>query len=235
MAVILGSLTTVTINGQTDGIQSANWQIQVSTNRLWELGSWDAYATQVTKTESVSITTYAGVVLDALGAAVTLTPNIDCDDSTAVLPIGISVQDCGGFSGAGLATADRFITSYSYSKGDPNAFGTESWSMQDWIDAGVTLPLINTGAPSAVIQGKSEGNYTGNLTNMPEDVGITMEVEGQVSGSQGSVSAGFPGIGNADTTVYGFVSEIGTGRLEDAGKVGQSSVSIPHQPLYLGT
>ena len=36
MAVILGSLTSVTVGGATDGFQSVNWQIQVSINRLWE-------------------------------------------------------------------------------------------------------------------------------------------------------------------------------------------------------
>ena len=230
MAVILGSLTNVVVESQTDGIQSINWQIQVSVTRLWELGSWDAYATQVTKTESVSLTTYAGVI-----PAVTLEPNQDCSDSTGVLNVGVTVASCGAFAGASLTAEDRFITSYSYSKEDANAFGTESWSLQNWVDAGVALPLINTGAPTFVIQGKSEGNYTGNLTSMPDDVGLIMEAAGQVTGTQGSVSAGFPGIGNADDTVYGFVTSIGGGALEDAGKVGNSSATIPHQPLYLGT
>jgi hypothetical protein len=51
---------------------------------------------------------------------------------------------------------------------------------------------------------------------------------------QGSVSAGFPGIGNASDTIYGLVTQVGGGSLEDSGKTGESNASVPHNPLYLG-
>lgn len=224
MGVIIGSMTTVSIDG-TDGFQSVNWAIQVQPNRLWELGSWDPYKTQVTKIITVNVTTYASAI-----STVTLSPSTSCTDSTARKNVGISVSACGPTSAISFSESGMFLMSYSYSKGDPSALGTESWSFQKWVDAAVTgTYLISIDAPTAVIQGKAEGNKTGNVSNL----GIVLDSVGQVTGTQGSVSAGFPGLGNADETVYGLVSSVGGGSLEDSGKVGQSQATIPHNPLYL--
>ena len=134
---------------------------------------------------------------------------------------------------------DLFITSYSYSKGDPTTFATESWSFQKWVDAappGHTPDPINddilyTGAPDYTIQGITEGNYSGDVT----DLGLVLDADGQVNGTQGSVTAGFPGIGNADVITYGIATQIGGGTLFESGRIGNSSASIPHSPLYVGT
>ena len=179
MAVIIGSATQVVIDGGSDGFQSIQWSIQVQNNRLWSIGNWNPYGTQVLKT---------------------------------------------------FNEQDMFIMSYSYSKGDPNAFGTESWSFQKWVDSEVTgADIINTVAPTAVIQGITEGNYT---ADSGLNVGMTLSSEQQVSGFQGDISAGFPGVGQANTITYGIVTNIGGGDLEKAGKLGNSSASIPHQPIY---
>ena len=89
---------------------------------------------------------------------------------------------------------------------------------------------MNVLAPTYVIQGRAEGSRTGNVT----DLGVVFQADGQITGQQGSVSAGFPGLGNADDTVYGLVIQVGGGTLEDSGKTGEASASIPHSPLYLG-
>lgn len=225
MAVIIGSATQVVIDGGSDGFQSIQWSIQVQNNRLWSIGNWNPYGTQVLKTLSVSVTTYAGV-LDA----VILSPSSDCSDSTASKDIYINPSSCGGAIVDTFNEQDMFIMSYSYSKGDPNAFGTESWSFQKWVDSEVTgADIINTVAPTAVIQGITEGNYT---ADSGLNVGMTLSSEQQVSGFQGDISAGFPGVGQANTITYGIVTNIGGGDLEKAGKLGNSSASIPHQPIY---
>ena len=225
MSIIIGSLTTVNIDG-TDGFQSIQWAMQVSPNRLWQLGSWNPYRTQVTKTITVNVTTYAGIL-----GVMTLTPSTDCVDSTAVKDISISVAACGPTSAINFNETGMFLMTYGYSKGDPMAFGTESWSFQKWVDADATgAEFLNVLAPTAVIQGRAEGSKTGNVTNF----GVAFQADGQVVGQQGSVSAGFPGLGNADETTYGLVTEVGGGSLEEAGKSGESNATIPHSPLYLG-
>ena len=225
MGVIIGSMTTVNIDG-TDGFQSVNWAMQVSPNRLWELGSWNPYRTQVTKTITVNVTTYAGII-----NTMALSPSTGCIDSTAKKNISISIAACGPTSAIDFSEDDMFLMSYSYSKGDPTAFGSESWSFQKWVDADATgAEFLNVLAPTCVIQGRAEGSKTGNATNL----GVVFAADGQVTGQQGSVSAGFPGIGNADETVYGLVIQVGGGSLEDSGKTGESNASVPHNPLYLG-
>ena len=224
MGVIIGSLTTVNIGG-TDGFQSVNWNIQVQSNRLWELGSWDVYKTQVTKTITVSVTTYAGVL-----GSVNLTPSTSCANSSANKTIIISASACGTGGSVNFNEANMYITSYSYSKGDPTAFGTESWSFQKWVDPGnLGAGYIEVGEPTFVLQGISEGSKTGNVSNL----GVIIDSATSLTGSQGSVSAGFPGLGNADDIEYGIVSRIGGGTLEQSGKTGQSNASVPHQLLYL--
>jgi len=224
MSVIIGSMTTVNIGG-TEGFQSVNWATQVSPNRLWELGSWDPYKTQVTKTITVNVTTYAGTI-----STMTLAPSTSCTNSSAKKTVSISVGACGPTGSISFSESGMFLMSYSYSKGDPTAFGTESWSFQKWVDADASGDeFLNILAPTCVIQGKSEGSRSGNATNL----GVVFQDTGQVTGQQGNVSAGFPGVGSASDTIYGLVTQVGGGSLEDSGKIGESSASIPHSPLYL--
>lgn len=228
MAIIIGGMTTVIIDASSDGFQSVNWSVQVQPTRLWELGSWSMYKTQVAKTITVNVTTYASVL-----NSVVLVPNEDCSNSTAIKNISISITQCGDVEIPDMEDlSEMFVMSYSYSKSDPNTFGTETWQYQKWVEADAEGDdFINVGAPSSVIQGKAEGSWGGNVGNP----GVILDVDGQVTGQQGNVSAGFPGMGNFDETTYGLVNTIGDGTLEEAGKTGQSNATIPHQPLYLGT
>lgn len=235
MAVILGSMTSVTVDGNSDGYQSANWNRQVQNNRLWQIGQWVPYTTQVTITETVSLTTYAGA-LDQLVLDVTTS----CSDSTAEKIVIIDPQSCSALTGLGIS-GNFFVTSYSYSKGDPQGFGTETWSLQRWVDATgetVGIPgspqgdsLIGTAAPDYVLQGISEGTYSNEGMSVA-DVGITAGVMGAPS-TQGSVSAGFPGQGSATVVETTIPTAVGAGAINAPGGLGQSSVTIPHQPLYV--
>jgi hypothetical protein len=229
MGVIIGGMTTVIIDSSS-GFQSINWATQVQPTRLWQLGSWNPYRTQVSKMLTVNVTTYAGSI-----GQVSLLPSVDCIDSTAQKDVYIGVASCGPTAAITLDWDEMFLMSYSYSKGDPIGLGMESWSFQKWVDADATgAEFLNIAAATAVIQGRTEGTRTGNVGNGTTDLGVHFFPDGQVTGSQGSVTAGFPGIGNADDITYGLIDIVGGGMLEDTGGVGQSNASVPHQPLYLG-
>jgi hypothetical protein len=131
-----------------------------------------------------------------------------------------------------------YMTSYSYAKEDASGFATESWAFQAWVASGLpsNSNFIYVPAPSVVLEGITEGNRSGNAGNGTTDLGIVFlapESSHVVQGQQGSVSAGFPGVGNADTISLGIVSAVGGGILESAGRTGRSSGTIPRQPLYL--
>lgn len=221
MAIIIGALTNTGIQGTI----SAQWGVQAQLNRLWQLGSWDPYRTVVTKVENASFTTYAGSV-----GTKDLTPATSCANSTATISVNIVPATCGA-SVPGLS-GNFYLMSYSYSKGDAIGIGQESWSGQRWPGGGGGGGNVYyTGAPTYVLQGPSEGSRSGDVSN----TGIVFDSgAAQVEGTQGSVSAGFPGIGQADTTIHGIVNRVGGGTLKEDGRIGQGSASIPHQPLYIG-
>jgi len=231
MGVILGVMTTVSIDGDNTGFQSVNWNINRQPNRLWQLGSWAPWKTQVGTTVTISVTSYAGAL-----AVQTLRASTSCEISPASKTIAISADSCDPATTVDVSYANMFLTSYSYSKGDAVGFGTESWSFQKWIESGVSGDFLVMPEPTYILQGTTEGSKSGNVTSL----GLVFFSDGEVGGShivegqQGSVSAGFPGVGNADTIQLGLVKQVGGGSLEDGGRTGQSSATIPHQPLYVG-
>ena len=50
----------------------------------------------------------------------------------------------------------------------------------------------------------------------------------------GALVAEYKFNGNANDVTLGLVDRVGGGRLDDDGRMGQSSATIPHQPLYIG-
>lgn len=230
MSIILGSMTQVAVDGYTNGYQSISWNIDNQPNRLWQLGSWLPYRTQVTSVVSLNLTTYAGVLMP-----INLSPSASCADSTATKRIMLNVSACG--PGESVAfDYTMYATSYSYAKEDPVGFGTESWSFQKWVDfSGQSSEnFIYVGEPTYVLQGISEGSRSGDVGNGTSDMGVVFNNTTVVSSQQGSVSAGFPGLGNADTTELGIVIRIGGALLQAGGKTGRSNATVPHNPLYLG-
>jgi len=228
MAIILGTSTTLLIDGTSDGFQSVSWSISRQPNRLWQLGSWDPYRTQVVATVNVNVSSYAGA-LTSLNSDI-IRPSTSCEFSPARKSIQLVAYACDPTNNVDIDYSDMYITSYSYSKGDPTGFGTESWSFQTWIDPNLSgSEFLSIPTPSHVLQGISEGQRSGNVTNL----GVSFLSSGLVSGQEGSVSAGVPGLGNANTVELGIVNGIGGGSLEEYGKDGSSSASIPHTPLYV--
>jgi len=232
MAIILGSATIVSVDGETEGIISANWGISPQVNRLWQLGSWTPYKTTVSRLRNVNLTMYAG----AGPEFPSLTPAASCANSDIKMTVIITPQGCGtGISELG-GTFEVYVSSYSYDKGDAVGFGQQSYAGQEWVDAtpaeeNEENDIIFLGAPSYILLGISEATIT---ADDGLDTGVVLNAAWNVEGTQGNVSAGSPGIGTANTTVYGIPISIDNGSLVARGLTGQASVTIPHTPIYIG-
>jgi len=207
MGVVLGSMTTTSPVGAV----SANWGISGQVNRLYELGTMDPYWERIVMMESISITFYGGA-----GPTVSISPSISCSNSTAKFSATISPGGCGAVGG-GLS-GSFFLMSYSYSKNDPIGYGQATYNGQRWVSAPTPIVLC----------GVSEGSASGGV-----DSGVTLTES--YEGSQGSVSAGFPGVGWASTVSYGLVTGVTGGAGKADGSQGQGNATVQHQPIWLGS
>ena len=124
MPVIIGAGTTVTSDLISGGFVSVSFSLSPSVERLFQLGSFDAFDLNITEQESVSITNFGGA-----STPVALAPSTACVDSTAKMAVVITPAPCvGAATPIDRTGADSlFITSFSYSK-DFQGFGQESWS-----------------------------------------------------------------------------------------------------------
>lgn len=208
------------------GFVSVSFSISPSIERLFELGSFDAYDLQLQNQESVSITNYGGASIP-----VALQPSTTCEDSTAKMDITIVPAPCTGSTDPIIRTGANamFITSYSYSK-DFQSYGQESWSLQG-------KPQIPgyTGSMS-YIQGFAEGNRLEGTDIVSNDgIVLTGSVPATSFDAQGrsiSISAGSPSLGQDDIQTFGKVTQVGGAVGKEDGKRGQASANIPHQLIY---
>jgi hypothetical protein len=226
MAVIIGAGTSVTSDIISGGFVSVNFSLSPSVERLFQLGSFDAFDINITEQESVSLTNYGGA-----SSTLPLAPSTACVDSTAKMAVEITPAPCAGSSTPITRTgADSlFITSYSYSK-DFTTFGQESWSLQ-------SKPIITGFTGSQVfIQGFAEGNHLIGSDIVSDDgIVLTGSVAATTEDALGrslSVSAGSPGLGNDDTQEFGKITQIGGAVGKEDGKRGTSSANVPHQIVY---
>lgn len=226
MVVIIGAGTTVTSNIITGGFVSVSFSLSPSVERLFQLGSFDAFDVNVQTQESISLSNYGGG-----STAVTLTPSTSCADSSATMDVVITPAPCTGSTTPITRTgADAlFINSFSYSK-DFQSFGQESWSLQG-------KPILEgfTGSTS-FIQGFSEGNrITGSDIVSNDGIVLTGSKAGDTIDATGrnlQVSAGSPSIGQDDTQEFGKATSIGGAVGKEDGKRGTSSVNVPHQLVF---
>lgn len=209
MAIIIGAGTQVSFPGAAC-VVSANWNYNPNPQRLYCLGSWTPHDIIEKPTWTISLTTYAP------GPTHSVPASDSCDD-VQDQSISISPAGCGpGFPGS--ISGNFAISGYSYSKGDPNAPGQETWNFTRWPAAG------GTPAPNYVIRGIVDGTATDPIVN----TGIVFSGS-TVEGSSGSVSAG--STGEANTTYHGVVSSIGGG-TSAGGTTGNGSANIPLTPLW---
>jgi len=205
---------------------SVSFSLSPSVERLFQLGSFVAFDTQIQTQESVSLSNFGGA-----STPLVLTQNTTCDDSTAKMDVTIVPAPCTGSTTPIVRTGANalFVTSYSYSK-DFQGFGQESWSLQGKPNIpGFTGNL-------AFIQGFSEGNRLIGPDIVSND-GIVLTGSDGVSAfdAQGrniSVSAGSPSLGQDDTQEFGRVTQVGGAVGQEDGKRGNSSASIPHQLIF---
>lgn len=226
MPVIIGAGTTVTSDIISGGFVSVSFSLSPSVERLFQLGSFDAFDINLTEQESVSLTNYGGA-----STPVALAPSTSCSDSTAKMAVEITPAPCAGVTTPITRTgADSlFITSFSYSK-DFQGYGQESWSLQ-------SKPIISGFTGSQVfIQGFAEGNQLVGSDIVSDDgVDLTGSVAATSYDAEGrnlSVSAGSPGIGSDDTQRFGKVTEIGGAVGKEDGKKGNASATVPHQIVF---
>jgi hypothetical protein len=208
------------------GFVSVSFSLSPNVERLFQLGSFDAFDINITEQESVSLTNYGGA-----SSTVALAPSTACVDSTAKMAVIITPAPCvGGTTPINRTGSDSlFITSYSYSK-DYQSYGQESWSLQ-------SKPILTGFTGSQVfIQGFAEGNHlTGTDIVSDDGIVLTGSVAATTEDAEGrslSVSAGSPGIGQDDTQVFGKITQIGGAVGKEDGKRGTSSANIPHQIVY---
>lgn len=206
MAIIIGAGTIASFAGAC--VISVSWGYSPNTQRLYCLGSWSPHQSLDRPTETVSLSIYAP------GPSYNIPASDACENVSSDVSVSVSPGGCG--TPLGGVSGNWGITSYSYSKDDPQAPGQESWSFTRWVGENV---------PDYVIRGISEGSATDPIVN----TGIVFE--GTTSeGTSGNVSAG--GVGRADKTYYGVVAVIGGG-TSARGKIGSGSASIPLTPLWL--
>ena len=205
---------------------SVSFSLSPSVERLFQLGSFDAYDIQLQTQESISISNYGGA-----STPVALAPSTSCDDSTARMDVVITPSACVGSVTPITRTGSDalFITSFSYSK-DFQGYGQESWSLQG-------KPII-TGYTGSIsfIQGFSEGQRIEGADVVSNDgIVLTGSVPATSFDAQGrslSVSAGSPGLGQDDTQTFGKVTQIGGGVGREDGKRGNASANVPHQLIF---
>lgn len=209
--IIIGAGTNVTLPDGDYCVTSVNWNYNPNPQRLYCLGDWDPHRTIEKATWTVSLTLYSP------GPSKAVDPSTDCENIQDYQLL-IDPRGCGDVAPAPVAGSFA-ISGYSYSKGDPNAPGQETWNFTRWVASG------NTPAPNYVIRGIVEGTATD-----PEDeTGIVFRAGTKTQATAGSVSAG--STGRYDITNHGVVSNIGNS-FSPAGSTGNGNASIPLTPLW---
>lgn len=218
MAVIIGQATTVSFGDAC--VQQVSWNANPNVQRLYCLdGTFQAWKLSAKPSITVNLSIYSP------GPTYDCSPSTECESfSGGDIECSVSPGVCGDSSITGI-DGTFYVNSYSFSKEDASMPGQESWSLITWdstiVDTGV-IELV--AVPTYVIRGTAEGQATDSTIT-----GITFE---QTTGTftTGSVSAGQ--VGKADVITTGIVNTVGGGSTS-AGDIGNGSVSIPIQPLYI--
>ena len=203
--------------------------------RLYELGSFNPYDTQVTRTRTISVNVY-GSKPDGTGGSLPLdvTPSTSCVDASVT---NITVNPASCVASLLPFAGDYFLNSYGYSK-DNLGFGQETWSF-------TSKPEITDYSGTIVmLRGIAEGTIaTGDGVMLAAYQGVTIDAAASddslgntIEGESGSVAAGTPGIGNFDVQRHVIVTTVGGSRGKHAdidGQTGAVSISIPLTPVFL--
>lgn len=234
MAVIIGGGSSITTtlfpNG---GIASVSFGITPTVNRLWQLGSFSPFDTITQNQRNLSINAYGANQAGVGGSqSQALTPSTTCVDAGS-LTITVTPGSCG--TAVSPFTDTFFATGYNYSKSDKTGYGQESWSF-------VSKPIVPDYSGTIVmLRGISTGQHqTGTGVATTAQMGVVVDdaasrdsLGNWIEGESGSVSAGFPGLGNYDFTREVVYSQCGGSTGEIDGYTGTASVQIPMTPVYI--
>jgi hypothetical protein len=217
------------------GVVSVNFGLQASVERLYVLGSFTPYDTTSTKQRSMSLVVYGKKPDNSAGTVQQLLPvSTGCSDASSV-SITFNPSSCGGTLTGFVDTF--FITGYSYSK-DVTGYGQESWSF-------ITKQIVDSYTGTIyMLRGISSGQLstgTGTMTALDQGVVVNDTASRDSNGNyieseSGSVSGGFPGLGNYEVSREIVVSAVGASigkNTSNDGKRGQVSVSIPISPIFV--
>lgn len=225
MVAIVGNATQVTSNVILTGFISISYSFQPEINRLWQLGSFNAYDIEKTTQISINVSNYGGA-----STAVPLAASNSCEDSSAQMVISIIPAACVADSVAYITNQLMFINSYSYSK-DYKGWGQESWSLQSKPSLeGYTGEIY-------MLQGIATGDRLIGPDIVSND-GIVLTGSDGIALNDGqgydiSVSAGDLSIGEFGEKEFGVITQVGAAIGKEDGRRGSANASIPHQAIYL--
>jgi len=233
MAVIIGAGTTVSTSlFLQGGITSVSFGFKPQVNRLWQLGSWDPYDTYTIQQRELTLAGYGRKDNGQGGSqSFDLTPSTSCVDASSVA-VTVNPGSCGVV--VTPFTDDFYPTSYGYTK-DNFGWGVENWSftskpiIENYTGTIVFLRGIATGQ-MLVGAGQMVGADMGVVIN---DSASRDSSNNYIEGANGSVQAGFPGVGDYATQREVVVSFIGASIGKSDGYKGQASVTIPVQQVFI--
>lgn len=221
MSFILSSVTKVSFgsNAVARGIISVQITAVPQIQRLAVLGSTLPFAEVRNQQNQVSIVRYGG------GPTYNTLPSNSCQDSNTILfkftPVG-----CNSEIVSKLTLNDNFfVSSYQFNK-EINRVGQESWGLFD-----KPVVVFSSGnqfgsEEKVVVRGIADGRTTTEV-----NTGVVLNSTLQSEGISASITAGNPGIGNANKLLIGVATQIGGSDNTNSSEDGNGQVNIPYQVI----
>jgi hypothetical protein len=236
MAVIIGAGTVVSIPSlfTSGGFVSINFGVDPQMNRLWQIGSYSPYDIYTSKQRSFSLTAYGKRENGTGGSQLyDVSASTSCSNPSNPVTISVTPTSC-GYTIAPFSYV-YWPTSYNYSK-DNFGWGQESWSFT--TEPEMSVPYAGTvlfirGIATGQVQ-TGDGIMTAANQGVVYDDAASRDSNGNfIDGESGSVSAGFPGIGEYSVQREYIVTHVGNSEGKADGYQGAASVTIPMTPVYI--
>lgn len=235
--IVIGFGTNVTGLFADACVTSLNWGYNPESQRLYCLGSMTAAFVVQRPIETISLTVYSDATTGVTNA-IDVRPSEDCG-GLADYNIGVTFGNCVGQQPDDIVdsySSPWYLTSYAFSKEEPNMPGQETWSFQRWVTLdGSSIPsyprtvgnteYLAAAQPTVILRNVSEGQTTSQSVT-----GVTLDNDTVIYSRSGSVSAGQ--IGNADDMEIGTVEWVGDPQYS-AGDTETGSASIALNPMWL--
>jgi len=164
---------------------------------------------------SVSISIYSP------GPSKSTANSVNCEPADSVL-LQVDPGFCGSAVTGASINGNFYVSNYTYTK-TRDTYGVENWSF-------VSAPQYLDDNLNVIYEALFlRGVALGSSTEPENNTGVNFSSNTVESTSMG-VSAGFPGVGQANVTKNGIVSSVGGGK-GPGDTDGQASVAIPYTPI----